>query len=186
MVESQDVSRLELVQDYICSRPDAQDLVGPGIARIEACFLTSMDSNMHQRRVDILISRIDGTAARIHPSQAKHGKAVYGFRDQWISPLEPDAAPAATRGQMQLSHSADTRSFQSLHQTDVIGRTQAGAFLQESLTFWTGLPHPRGRFYHHLFDGQQFPWHLYLNSKPWGRVLCPNVTRFACCWLNAP
>ena len=58
--------------------------------------------------------------------------------------------------------------FQEIHQVDVIGRRDAQKFLEASLRTWEAKPHPRGRFFQSLLDGESFPWWLYLNSTKWG------------------
>ncbi|MCP4244378.1 MAG: hypothetical protein GY772_27855, partial [bacterium] len=79
---SRDITDEGWVKAYICSRPDAQELIGEGIYRVEAQFLTdSWDHNMLQPRFDLVLTLPRNgrlVHARIHPSGASHGVAVFG------------------------------------------------------------------------------------------------------------
>ena len=133
----------ELIGDYVCSRVDAASLVGDGISAVWGLFFVDGSA----ARFDWVLERVDGTAARIHPSSNAHGKTVYGRMEQWAPPQDRNSAPAGTRG---------------------AGRRDAQKFLEASLRTWEAKPHPRGRFFQSLLDGESFPWWLYLNSTKWG------------------
>ena len=51
----------------LSQRPDREDIVGPGIWRFAFVWLSSEDSNLHKRRGDFMVSRIDSKIIRMHP-----------------------------------------------------------------------------------------------------------------------
>jgi len=126
----------ELLRDYVCSRPDAAELVGGGIEQAWGAFLGSVDQNhrlaphVPVQRFDWVLIREDNTSARIHPSSKSHGVAVHGNLDQWLTPDDWHSAPAAMRGAAVMSGGAGT-AFTGRHQCDVIGRNNAQRFLRE-------------------------------------------------------
>ena len=75
-----------MIGGYVCSRPDAASLVGDGISAVWGRFLVSSDPNaplnpsVPESRFDWVLERVDGTAARIHPSSSAHGAPVYYVR----------------------------------------------------------------------------------------------------------
>ena len=185
----------EVIGDYVCSRHGAASLVGDGISAVWGLFLFSVPGTHfgwvlegvdgRAARFDWVLERVDGTAARIHPSSNAHGTPVYGRMEQWAPPQDRNSAPAATRGAAVMK-GGGKGGFQEIHQVDVIGRRDAQKFLEASLRTWEAKPHPRGRFFQSLLDGESFPWWLYLNSTEWGRELAPQVQEFGMCWLQAP
>ena len=182
----------ELVKDYVCSRPDASELVAGGIQEVWATFLGSVDQNYRLaphvpvQRFDWVLVREDNTAARIHPSSSSHGVAVHGRLDQWLSPDDLNAALASTRGEAVMGGGAGT-AFAGRHQCDVVGRHHALNFLRDHYQqWWDEQAHPRGPFFTSIYDGAAFQWWLYFNSTPWGRDMAPLVEDVAVCWLNKP
>jgi len=184
--ERVDLSSSDLLWGYLCGRPDAAIIVGPGITDLYAMRLGIRDSNTHQMRVDFVAMHTDNAAARFHPSGNSHGKAIVGDWRQWLLPDSAlGIAPAETRGSVVVTGGGG-EAFEGRHQADVIGRDVAKEFLQYAVRSWGERPHPRPNFYDNLYDGRRFPWWLYLNSTPWGRDLAPRVTAFYVCWLNNP
>jgi hypothetical protein len=181
----------ELLRDYVCSRPDAAELVGGGIEQAWGAFLGSVDQNhrlaphVPVQRFDWVLIREDNTSARIHPSSKSHGVAVHGNLDQWLTPDDWHSAPAAMRGAAVMSGGAGT-AFTGRHQCDVIGRNNAQRFLRCYQDWWEAQPPPRRPFFWSIHDGREFQWWLYLNSTPWGRDMAPSVEDIALCWLKAP
>ena len=53
-------------KEWVSQRPDAADIVGPGIYRFAFVWLSSTDSNLRERRGEFLVSRIDGIEIRLH------------------------------------------------------------------------------------------------------------------------
>ena len=181
----------ELLRDYVCSRPDASELVGAGIEQAWGAFLGSVDQNYRLaphvplHRFDWVLIRADNTSARIHPSGKSNGVAVYGSLDQWLTPDDWHSAPASLRGKAVMSGGAGT-AFTGRHQCDVVGRNGAQKFLRGYQNWWEAQPPPRCPFFRSIHEGREFPWWLYLNSTPWGRDLAPLVEDIALCWLKAP
>ena len=56
---------------WVSQRPDATDIVGPGIYRFAFVWLSSTDSNLRERRGDLMVSRIDRADIRFHPQKQK-------------------------------------------------------------------------------------------------------------------
>ena len=57
---------------HLACRMDKDDIIGPGIARVEERLLSARDPNFHflkvPNRFDFLFHRIDGSIARVHRS----------------------------------------------------------------------------------------------------------------------
>jgi len=186
----------EIIRNYVCSRNDAEDLIGAGICAIWAVFLFSTDPNTrlphvpgrrfgwNAARFDWILERVDGSAVRIHPGRGIHGTPVYGNLWHWPPLQDGYSAPAATRG--EAVKGSGKGGFTGIHQVDVLGRQDARKFLTACLETWAAQPHPRTQFAQCLLDGSRFPWWLYLNSTDWGRELAPKVKEFGMCWLLAP
>ncbi|MCP4239194.1 MAG: hypothetical protein GY772_01395 [bacterium] len=136
-----DLTEEAWVLDYICSRPDCAHLVEKGVTEVQGRFFGTRDSNLQQRRFDLMLLYEDGTAARIHPSQGSHGVPVFGNPATWFEPTEDDAAPAATRGAVALQRAP--HGFEGWHQGDTVSRRRACYWLQDALDAWSALPHPR-------------------------------------------
>ena len=183
--EWRDLSDSDWLLNYVCSRPDAEVVVGPGIVSMRCGFVGSQDSNLHERRFDFLVTVADGSAARLHPSSSGHGVPVFGQTPVWLDPGDVSAAPAATRGDTVMTREQGT-GFHGIHQADTVSREQARAYLRTAHREWSEALHPRPIFKRSLFDGHNFRWDLYLNSTPWGRVMCPTVLDFGRCWLDPP
>ena len=128
-----------------------------------------------------MLYRLDGTAARIHPEQRRHGKAVIGDPAQWEPPFEDGSAPAPTRGNVTMATTYE--GFEGRHQSDVIGREEASQWLRSHTTKWECLPHPRPKHAQCLFSGQDFPWWNFLSATPWGQQMSPGVVEFWVVWL---
>ena len=137
-----DLGRDQEMLDYISCRPDAQEIIGSGITKLEAAFLNSVDRNMKMPRFDFLVSRADGSCVRMHPSAASGGLITVGVREAWLHPDNTQAAPAQTRGQV-----AAASGFSNIHQQDHVSARQVRAWLQWILGMWNDVPHPRPQFY---------------------------------------
>jgi len=137
-----DLGRDQEILDYISCRPDAQEIIGSGITRLEAGFLHCVDRNTHMPRFDFLLSRADGSCVRLHPSSSSGGIITVGVREAWLHPDSREALPAQSRGQLVTASSGS-----NVHQQDHISGRQARAWLQWVLGLWYDLPHPRQQFY---------------------------------------
>ena len=144
----------ETIRNYVCSRNDAEDLIGDGICAIWGVFLFSPDPNTRlphvpgrrfdwvldsASRFDWVLEREDGSAVRIHPGSNSHGVPAYGSLQQWAPPQDGYSAPAATRG--EAVKGSGKGGFQGIHQVDVLGRMDAKKFLMAlRSTQWPLLP----------------------------------------------
>ena len=55
---------------WVSQRPDAADIVGPGIYRFAFVRLVSTDTSLRERRGDFLVSRIDGIDTCLHAAKS--------------------------------------------------------------------------------------------------------------------
>jgi len=162
----------ETIRNYVCSRNDAEDVIGDGICAIWGVFLFSPDPNTRlphvpgrrfdwvletvdnsAARFDWVLERKDGSAVRIHPGSNSHGVPVYGSLQQWAPPQDGYSAPAATRG--EAVKGSGKGGFQGIHQVDVLGRMDAKKFLKACEETWAAQPHPRTVFAKNLMDGTE-------------------------------
>ena len=97
-------------KEWVSQRPDAADIVGPGIYRFAFVWLSSMDDNLKERRGDFMVSRIDGTDTRLHPQRRTNHqtglKEAFPVRGSWAEQWCPETpaprqhdALAASQGQ---------------------------------------------------------------------------------------
>ena len=65
---------------YLAIRTDADVVIGPGLARVEARFLSARDPNCLSlsvpNRFDFVFHRTDGSIARVHPEATQPGRVV--------------------------------------------------------------------------------------------------------------
>ena len=59
---------------WVALRGDVKDIVGTGIYRFAFVWLSSMDTNLKERRGDFMVSRIDGEDIRLHPQSNKNAR----------------------------------------------------------------------------------------------------------------
>ena len=185
--QRRDMTYNAVLWDYVCGHPEAANIVGPGITQLEVIALGAIDQNTRDLRHDFVISRIDGSAVRLHPSQKSAGVPAEGTIAQWLHPRNLEASPAAARGSIMVAHGGkgSGSGFVGRHQQDVLGRNDARVWLDRATKQWQESPHPRA-FSENLFDGRRFPWWLYLCSTQWGKQLAPRVTDFHLVWLRRP
>ena len=131
---------------YLASRADKDVVIGPGLARVEARFLSARDPNYLSlpvpNRFDFVFHRIDGSIARVHPEATQHGRVaeharisecvIWGSRADDILPLygiPPEEA---------FDPTADSRGLR-LPRNDTISAKQAWAWLIRNVDIDPGL-----------------------------------------------
>ena len=75
---------------YVANHPQCEDIVGPGIIHFEFRFINSVEHNTESQghvlpvyRADFIAHRVDGSAARVHPSSSQEAQVVVGTLAQW-------------------------------------------------------------------------------------------------------
>ena len=175
-----DMTDNNVLWGYLCARPDARVIVGPGICTLAVMRLGSINPNTGQLCIDFVARRFDGTAARFHPDIKGHVPAIIGNLAEWMMFDNRVFVKGHGKGKASENHSGDEVII------DIISRADAKQFLNDAWYQREQEWEPRGPFYTSLWDGQRFKWWLYLNSTMWGRTLMPFVTDFCLCWLNTP
>ena len=132
---------------------------------------------------DFVMIRMDGSAARLHPSQNSDAHPVIGSLDMWRihSPLPPaipgvihadDAAAGSTRRHLV---------YEAYSQADLVSRKSAQDFLLLKSEQWQ----PGTTFRTDLTDQDLFAWSLYLGNTTLGKELLRNrVENFQLVWLG--
>lgn len=159
---------------YVAGHPARDTIVGVGVCGFEVALLGVSEPNHtktpgeHGFRCDFVAHRVDGTSARMHPSQKQEAKVVLGDRRLWALPGDGGlwaipAAPASTR--------CPTGAFQGFSQSDTFTPRQFSVFVAEVLARENPVQRPYRREV-----TQRFPWWLYLVRTGRGRsVLAQGV-----------
>ena len=175
-----DLTETPLLWGYLCARPDARDIVGPGICDLALMRLGSINPSTKQLCIEFVASRFDGTAARFHPGIHDFIPATFGNLATWMV----FDSRVFVKGRGKGSSSTNNTNNDII--LTIISRQDTMTWLQNELKEWENEWEPRRPFYTNLWDGERYMWWLYLNSTVWGRSLMPHVTDFCLCWLNDP
>ena len=203
--ESRDLSDGQIVdwQAYVTSRPDHDEIIGPGIWKFECRFLEARDPNWKQlpapNRFDFIAHRVDGSAVRLHPEAVRHGAATRGNLSDWALRAADDNGPSLdSRAQVWLQE----QRAPAVARNDTVGAFTAQVWLQEhvsepsqdSLDYLSaasrdaGLRQPTDCVnFQDLSDQKKFPWHQFLAAREWGRMILDDVVEFgAAWWIRGP
>ena len=171
---------------YLASRLDREFVIGQGIARVEARFLSSRDPNHAtlkvSNRFDFLFHRIDGSVARVHPEEKQHGHVTehrhisecvnWGTRADDILPLV--GIPPADA----FDPTAVSRGM-TIPQVDTVSAKQAWAWLGDHVDMTGEAVQPpetapaasQGVYVNwiDLWDAKKFRWHQFWTGRHcWG------------------
>ena len=180
---------------WVSQRPDAEDIVGPGIYRFAFVWVSVKDT--HQsfgRRGDFLVSRVD-VDIRLHPLRDKsrttlsrEATPVWGsWADQWwphVSRWPQDMASGkhgarvASQGQGaasqgQAPHPQSRPRARRISAVDVVTKDEAMRFLEQEWAAWKAQPHPRSAFRVDITSGVsassqgQFNWPFFVLPREW-------------------
>ena len=185
---------------WVSQRPDAETIVGPGIVRFAFAWVAAVDDNLREKRGDFVISRADGVDIRLHPTGKKsratgmkEAHPVWGSLDQWLPEHTAQfrhEALAASQGQAPRPPPA----YRGISQADAVGGREARQFLEQEMTTWWQLPHPRGPFRADITSGTsassqgQFHWPYYVQRRTWFREhfvsgdTTFSITKFELAW----
>ncbi len=154
---------------WIAGRSDEANIIGPGIWAFCFVWVEAEDKNLHEKRGDFLVRRIDGTDVRLHPSGSKSKSSglheahpIFGEWSMWTTEVGGRAAqhealaPTQGPGVWYEGHSP----------TDAVSRTDAMAFLQSRLDQWYAWEHPRPGFRHDITESR-FNWPMYIQNRQW-------------------
>ena len=193
---------------WVSQRPDAEDIVGPGIGTFAFVWLASMDTNLHERRGDFMVQRADGLDIRLHPQ--KNQNRATGLREavpvrgswaqEWdpaITPIQQHAALAAAQGHDQIRRIWPTPTYNGVSAADAPSKTQAIWFLNREEVAWQNLPHPRGPFRRDITTVQpplpassrgHFHWPYFVEWRSWFqrefRAEGHTITKFEVAWSH--
>ena len=185
---------------WVSQRPDAETIVGPGIFRFAFVWVAATDNNLHEKRGDFVLSRVDGVDIRLHPQQRKNratgmkeATPVWGSLDQWLPQHTAQfrhEALAASQGQALQPPQA----YRGLSQADAISGRAARQFLEQEMATWWQLPHPRGPFRADITSGTsassqgQFDWPYYVQRRTWFQMHFVSeafsITKFELAWSD--
>ena len=171
-VESVDLREDPLWRDYICSHPNAREIIGTGITHFEGGFINRRMPNTVQLgspqpfgnyRFDFVVRRNDGTACRLHPNAKSDAIPVQGRLRNWvISPPIASTPGLDAAGPPTISERHDVMMSSGLvlyHLCDMrdhwIDRGEPLDELAEDLLEQSGGLMPA-------------PWIHFLMSMPWG------------------
>ena len=174
---------------WVSQRPDAEDIVGPGIYRFAFVWVVSTDTNLHEKRGDFLVSRVDGADdIRLHPQARKHRntamKEALIVRGSWETQWSPSSTAMVRHGALVVvavalgGHAPQPQpprplSYQGISQSDGVGKNEAVGFLANEVAAWYALPSPRAPFRRSLtWDASastqgQFNWPYYVQRREW-------------------
>ena len=175
-----DLTETALLWGYLCARPDARDIVGPGICDLALMRLGSINPSTKQLCIEFVASRFDGTAARFHPGIHDFIPATFGNLATWMV----FDSRVFVKGRGKGSSSTNNTNNDII--VTIISRQDTITWLQNEFKEWENEWEPRRPFYTSLWNGERYMWWLYLNGTVWGRSLMPHVTDFCLCWLNDP
>jgi len=159
---------------YVAAHPVRDTIVGEGVCGFEVALLGVSETNHtktpgeHGFRCDFVAHRVDGTSARMHPSQKREAHVVLGDPRLWALPgaggqWAIPAAPALTR--------SGPGTYHGFSASDTFTPRQLSAFVAEVLARETTVQRPYRR---EVTD--RFPWWLYLARTARGRsVLAQGV-----------
>ena len=159
---------------YVAAHPDRDTIVGEGVCGFEVKLLGVSETNHtktpgeHSFRCDFVAHRVDGSSARMHPSQKREAIVVLGDPRFWALPdaggsWAIPAAPASTR--------SATGAYHGISQSDTFTPRQLSAFVAGVLARETTVQRPYRREV-----TERFPWWLYLARTARGRsVLAQGV-----------
>ena len=179
---------------YVANHPQCEDIVGPGIIHFEFRFINSVEHNTESQghdlpvyRADFIAHRVDGSAARVHPSSSQEAQVVVGTLAQWR--LAGVHAPQDMASRVRaLAETQGTTMWFGHSQADKMHARMARSWLRAYLDEWSHRPHPRGPFYLNVTttaSPRPFPWWLLCIGETWAhgfeRV---GVNTWAVCWNN--
>ena len=175
-----DLTENGLLWGYLCARPDARDIIGPGICDLALMRLNSINPSTRQLCIEFVASRFDGTAARFHPGIHDFVPATCGNLATWMVFDTRIFVKGRGKASSSTNHNAE-ETFVA-----VIDRDDTMTFLKNEIKEWEQEWEPRRPFYTSLWNGERYMWWLYLNGTEWGKTLMPHVTDFCLCWLHNP
>ena len=174
---------------WVSQRPDVDSIVGPGIYRFAFVWVSSTDSNLHERRGDFLVSRTDGEDIRLHPQKNKHittgMKEALPVRGSWAEQWSPESPAAVVHGALSDALAASQgqappppappEAYHGISAADRVEKEEAKRFLKQEAAAWYAQPHPRGPLRADIMSGTsassqgQFNWPYFVQRREWFR-----------------
>ena len=170
---------------WVSQRPDAEDIVGPGIYRFAFVWVSSTDTNLRERRGDFLVSRED-VDIRLHPQTRKHQttgmREALPVRGSWAEQWSPTSPAMVRHGALAASQGPQwpqpwiqprTCAYHGISAADSVTRQEALRFLGQEEAAWYARPHPRGPFRADITSGasassqRQFNWPYFVQRRKW-------------------
>ena len=153
------------------SEEQLREMVGAGITRFELRFLKmARDTNMKQARCDFVAHRVDNTCVRFHPSASADTVPVIGRLADWCGEVLPTELMERVLVGRNTQPDVHNSYYHRVAQSDVVGKKEAQAFLDDAYRQWQEGPCHRP-FTRDLSSQDEFRWTLYLSSTDWGRAL---------------
>ena len=166
---------------WVAQRPDAKDIVGPGISAFAFVWLASRDTNLNERRGDFMVQRDDGVDIRLHPQHKANPetglKEAFPVRGSWAQEWDPATTPirqhaALAAPQDHYQNSLTPTAFLGMSAADASSRKDAIWFLNRERAAWEALPHPRRPFRTDITSAPassrgQFHWPYFVQPRAW-------------------
>ena len=173
-VESVDLSDSPQWRKYVCSHPQAREIIHTGITHFEGRFLNVRECNAARLalpapyghlRFDFVAWRNDGTACRLHPGGKNDALPVWGRLQDWVtdSASTPDSMISERSGGLMMNHG----------RIDIVSSEETLRHLYDRLDAWIrggGLPEELAEDLMAPGPGA-WPWHRFLMGRTWGEAL---------------
>jgi len=169
-------------RQWICQMTGAREVIGPGVTKFEGCFLRSLEPNraqlaqqgvpepLVQYRFDFVANRVDGTAARLHPSRNTDALITYGSLDDWGGPDLESRAPTPGARSQPMPPRTRGEPFQGFSQTDVVSNEFACKWMADRARTHGEADLHEEMLTDDLLPGD-FPWHRFLMGRPRGQAI---------------
>jgi hypothetical protein len=162
-----------LWREWVAHHEQASEIVGRGVAKIEIHELARIHDTNVGHRDDIVITLVDGSAMRLHPSASSNGRLVKGLQCDWGIPSQGGEASALSRSFAIPPPTEGRPVFHVIAQQDQISKKSANRMLQQIIqdSYQRSMLCNIADFTAH----PTFAWHLYVRFQPWAQDL--QVTR---------